>query len=147
MDDVKKIYILFIFFLNLNENIYCMNNFQLEGTVMTPSVHFDPKESIFKIWGNSRPENPLAFYLPIFDWLTEFFNTSNSEIVFELQLNYFNTSTSKVLLDLFEFFEKSNQNEKKVHVVWQYPADDEEMMEAGQELFELVDISCELKAV
>jgi hypothetical protein len=124
-----------------------MDNFQLESTIMTPGVNLNPSESIFKIWGNSRPENPLAFYRPIFDWLTEFFSSSSSEIIFELQLNYFNTSTSKVLLDLFEFFEEANQTEKKVHVVWQYPADDEEMMEAGQELFELVAISCELKAV
>lgn len=123
-----------------------MERYFVEGTKMTPEILLDSQSSLYSIKGNSRPENPMVFYKPVFEWLGSHFDSTSSKTVFTLQMDYFNTSTSKVLLDLFEFFEEKSKD-KDIHVVWQYQSGDEEMMEAAEELFNLVDISFELKEI
>ena len=121
-----------------------MEHLYVEGTKMTPNVILDSDKKVYSITGNSRPENPLQFYKPIFEWLTNYLEGTEEKMVFEVQLDYFNTSTSKVLLDLFELFEKFAET-KDIHVVWYYQSDDEEMQEAGEELLDLVELSHEIK--
>jgi hypothetical protein len=121
-----------------------MEHLYVEGTKMTPNVILDSDKKVYSITGSSRPENPLQFYKPIFEWLTNYLEKTEEKMVFEVQLDYFNTSTSKVLLDLFELFEKFAET-KDIHVVWYYQSDDEEMQEAGEELLDLVELSHEVK--
>ncbi len=121
-----------------------MEHLYVEGTKMTPNVILDSDKKVYSITGSSRPENPLQFYKPIFEWLTNYLENTEEKMVFEVQLDYFNTSTSKVLLDLFELFEKFAET-KDIHVVWYYQSDDEEMQEAGEELLDLVELSHEIK--
>lgn len=121
-----------------------MEHLYVEGTKMTPNVILDSDKKVYSITGSSRPENPLQFYKPIFEWLTNYLEKTEEKMVFEVQLDYFNTSTSKVLLDLFELFEKFAET-KDIHVVWYYESDDEEMQEAGEELLDLVELSHEIK--
>ena len=122
-----------------------MTKIDIEGTFMTPRVVLNPETNEFFITGNSRPENPLAFYKPIFAWFEEYFQENDTQINFLIYLEYFNTSTSKIIMDLFELFERVNENSTKAHVIWQYNSGDEEMKDAGEELFDLVPISGELK--
>ena len=44
----------------------------IEPTEFTPSILFDPNNSVFEITGFSRPENVIGFYKPILKWLEEF---------------------------------------------------------------------------
>lgn len=121
-----------------------MEKYYLEATKMTPEVVLDPQNKVFSISGSSRPENPMQFYKPIFDWITEYIENSNDRFIFEVKMSYFNTSTSKVLLDLFELFERLAE-EKDIHVIWYHESDDDEMQEAGEELLDLVELSYEIK--
>jgi hypothetical protein len=123
-----------------------MDRLFVEATKMTPEIILDSNANVYSIKGNSRPENPMVFYKQVFDWLESHFESNSSKTNFIVQMDYFNTSTSKVLLDLFEYFEKKSE-EKDIHVIWQYQSGDEEMMEAAEELFNLVEISFELKEV
>ena len=113
-------------------------------TEMTPDIVLDKSEAIFTIKGSSRPENPFEHYKPVFEWFKEYFLQPNEKTIIELQFDYFNTSTSKILLDLFELFENHSNNGTDVHIQWYYENDDEEMMEAGEELLNLVEISYEV---
>lgn len=122
-----------------------MERFFLEGTKMTPGVVFDKSTGEFFINGTSRPENPIEFYKPLFDWLDGYFASGTDKTIFKIQLDYFNTSTSKILLDLFELLESKVEDGNEVHVIWYYEEDDEEMQEAGEELLDLVSLSHEVK--
>jgi hypothetical protein len=117
----------------------------IEGTFMTPSVVLDAANGVYSIGGNSRPENPLAFFKPIFEWFNTYFERKKDRLVLSIKLDYFNTSTSKVLLDLFEHFEKECAEGADVHIIWFHQHDDEDMKDAGEELFELVPVSGELR--
>jgi hypothetical protein len=113
---------------------------------MTPQIILDVQNQTFSMTGNSRPENPMQFYKPMFDWLNAYIPTTSDKLVFEVKMDYFNTSTSKILLDLFELFEKLATS-KDIHVIWYYQSDDEEMQEAGEELLDLVELSYEIKEI
>lgn len=124
-----------------------MTDFINEGDKVTPKILLSKSNNEFYFRGTSRPENPKDFYSGVFSWFTNYFDNPNSETVFEVQLDYFNTSTSKVLLDLFEFFEDKVNESINIKVIWQYKTDDEEMMEAGEELLDLVEIPYEIQEV
>ncbi len=115
------------------------------GSKMTPHILFDKIQDKFIIHGTSRPENPPEFYKPVFDWIKEYLSSPNEKTILDVQFDYFNTSTSKILLDLFELFEKHSINGTDIHINWFYKDDDEEMMEAGEELLNLVKISYSVK--
>lgn len=123
-----------------------MDRLLFEGTKMTPSIILDKDAGEFFISGTSRPENPMEFYKPMFEWLEAHFSSNTSKTILKVQLDYFNTSTSKILLDLFELFEAKAEDGQDVHVIWYFEEDDEEMQEAGEELLDLVSISYEVKA-
>ena len=115
------------------------------GSKMTPHIVFDKTQDKFSINGTSRPENPPEFYKPVFDWIKNYLNSPNDKTIIDVQFDYFNTSTSKILLDLFELFEKASLNGIDIHVNWFYKNDDEEMMEAGEELLNLVNLPYSVK--
>jgi len=115
------------------------------GSKMTPNIVFDKIQEVFTMSGTSRPENPPEFYKPVFDWIKQYLLNPNEKTILDLQFDYFNTSTSKILLDLFEIFETHAENGIDIHINWFYKDDDEEMMEAGEELLNLVNISYSVK--
>ena len=47
-----------------------MDALTIEATEFTPQVSFDPETRIIEFDGVSRPENVLAFYNEIIDWIT-----------------------------------------------------------------------------
>ena len=60
----------------------------------------------------------------------------------KISLEYFNTSSSKCLLDILRKLEALKKSAKStVTVSWYYEADDEDMMEAGQDYDSLVDLN------
>ena len=123
-----------------------MERYFVEATKMTPQIELDPDKKVYSLTGNSRPENPMQFYKPMFEWLNAYFESATEKMNFEVRMDYFNTSTSKILLDLFELFEKFAES-KDIHVIWYYQSDDEEMQEAGEELLDLVELSHEIKEI
>lgn len=123
-----------------------MERYFVEATKMTPQIELDSDKKVYSLTGNSRPENPMQFYKPMFDWLNSYFESATEKMNFEVKMDYFNTSTSKILLDLFELFEKYAES-KDIHVIWYYQSDDEEMQEAGEELLDLVELSHEIKEI
>ena len=117
----------------------------IEESIKTPTISFDSGSGILEIKGKSIPENSLEFYKPIFDWLDKYATSPAQSTEFRVQLEYFNTSSSKCLLDLFRKLEAtSNAGKSKVKVSWFYEADDEDMMEAGDDYQALVKIPFEL---
>lgn len=122
-----------------------MHNLNIPETPMTPNVQMNTS-GICTIEGTSRPEDPNEFFAPIFEWLDDYFEESTQPLELNVQLKYFNTSSSKVLLDIFETLE-DHKDDLEVKVVWIYEEDDDELLDAGEELLELVEIEYELREI
>ncbi len=117
----------------------------IEESIKTPTISFDSGSGVLEIKGKSIPENSLEFYKPVFDWLDKYTASPAQSTEFRVQLEYFNTSSSKCLLDLFRKLEATaTAGKSKVKVSWFYEADDEDMMEAGDDYQALVKIPFEL---
>lgn len=118
--------------------------FQIEKKQDSPEVIFDKDENFFKMSGRSFPADPDDFYQPILKWL-EGYKDSKPEkgMVFNFRLEYFNTASAKMLLDLFFKLEDINEAGTDVKIIWNYLDDDEDMLEAGEEFDEIVEIDFE----
>lgn len=124
-----------------------METIKLQGTDDTPSIVLDPENMIFEISGRSMPEDVATFYQPILDWIDNNLPNINDKIVFVFKMDYFNTASSKMLLDILVKLEDLYSEGKDIVVHWYYKEDDEDMMEAGEEYADIVDVPFEIKEI
>ena len=122
-----------------------MSNLVIDDSIKTPFITFTFNSGMLEIKGKSIPENSLEFYRPVFEWLDNYSLSPAPSTVMKVSLDYFNTSSSKCLLDIFRRLETINLSGKStVTVQWYYDADDEDMMEAGEDYQALVKVPFEL---
>ena len=121
-----------------------MSNLIINDSIKTPTIVFDIT-GILEIKGKSIPENSLEFYKPVYEWLDIYSQSPAPKTELKISLEYFNTSSSKCLLDILRRLETINLSGKSaVKVLWFYDADDEDMMEAGEDYQALVKVPFEL---
>jgi hypothetical protein len=117
-----------------------MEAFVLEPSRITPLINFDPDEGILELKGRSSPENSILFYQRLLDYLDEFAISNKTHLVANFAFEYFNTSSSKCLFDLFKRLTAIKQNGKDLTINWFFDEDDEDMMEAGEDYCDLLDL-------
>ncbi len=120
-----------------------MQVIKIKGSDDTPQVILDKEEGIFEISGRSLPEDVVAFYDPILEWLDDYAEEPNTKTVFDFKLEYFNTASSKLILDILLKLEDMADEGHDVLVRWHFPDDDEDMEEAGEEYADIVDVPFE----
>jgi hypothetical protein len=120
-----------------------MEVLNIKGTDATPNVIFDKEKEVFEISGKSLPEDVTTFYDPILNWIDEYAKNPNPKTNFVIKMSYFNTASSKILLDILMILEELHQNGNEILIRWFYPEDDEDMMEAGEEYADIVELPFE----
>lgn len=117
-----------------------MNDLTIEAGTKTPSVKFSPGGTL-EISGKSIPENSIEFYRPVFEWLDRYVASGNKKTLLRIALEYFNTSSSKCILDILRKLEPIQRGKQgEVSVTWCYEENDEDMMEAGNDYKEIVNL-------
>jgi hypothetical protein len=116
-----------------------MDLLSIEATGQTPAVRLDPTEGVLEFKGRSLPDNTVAFYAPILDWL-EGYRTDPGKRALEviMAFDYFNTASAGCLLDVFKALERIQEGHTPVRIRWEYEEDDEDMLELGEEYEMLV---------
>lgn len=117
-----------------------MEKIFIEPTRVTPLVNFDPEEGLLEIKGRSSPENSILFYQKIIDNLDEYIQSDFTEFKANFSFEYFNTSSSKCLFDVFKRLSRIGESGKDLIINWYYEEDDEDMMEAGEDYADLLDL-------
>lgn len=120
-----------------------MKLLHLEPTRYSPAVNFDPDAGKFEISGISLPEDVIAFYSPILDWLNEFAESLIASpaieypgIQFVFNLSYYNSGSIRFLISVLEVLKRIN-GYAPVTVQWHYESDDVLIFDNGKELEEL----------
>ena len=108
-----------------------------------PGVILDKDKNKSEITGKACPENLDEFYDPIFRWLDEYAATPNKQTVFDIKLVYYNTASSKALLKIMQKLEIMIKNGADVKIRWFYEEDDEELLIAGEDYSELIQVPFE----
>lgn len=124
-----------------------MNKIHLQSTFMTPEILFDLENKRFCIKGRSLPEDAKSFYRPYIDWLNSAFKNNHIEIDFVFELIYFNSASTKMLLDILFILRNASMNEHKINVIWRCEDDDEEMINVGHELEEIVNLPFKIECI
>ncbi len=114
-----------------------MENIKLDATERSPEVDFSFDTNTFTLRGESYPEDVNAFFGTLMGSLDEYLsNLEEEEVRFNFELVYFNSSSAKILMGLFELLEDTAKKGNKVHIVWSYEEDDDNMEELGEEFCE-----------
>lgn len=121
-----------------------METIRIASTEDTPNVILDPVNNQFEISGRSLPEDVVAFYQPVIQWLDELEKTPVRDMALLIRLEYFNTASSKLILDILLRLEKIFQDGTPLKVVWNFLSTDSDMKEAGEEYSEIVGLPFEL---
>lgn len=120
-----------------------MEVINIKGTDDTPNVILDKENGRFEISGRSLPEDVNMFFEPIMEWIEDYAEDPLDKTIFDFKLEYFNTASSKVILDILLKFEEVIDSGKDVLVKWHYHEDEEDMLEAGEEYADIVEIPFE----
>lgn len=121
----------------------------LEPTEFTPKIIFDYENNNFEVSGFSRPEDVRSFYKPIINWLEQFDEEvlkvdlerkyTSEPLKFVFKMDYFNSASAKFMLDILVELNKFFVRGIPVQVDWYYEDGDDEILESGEELNEMVD--------
>jgi len=115
-----------------------------EGTT-TPGFSLKPQENEIMLWGQACPEDAYDFYEPIINKLKEYFATKPQKVNFIFNISYYNTASSKIIVSILQMLDNLKKQGSDVKIIWFYDPDDEDMMIAGEDFSEIVDIPFELK--
>ncbi len=115
----------------------------IEPNSVTPRIIFNPGINQFEISEKSLPEDALAFYLPVIEWIKEYGNNPNPETIIEFKLEYFNTASSRMFYKIFMML-KEISDQTALHVKWFYKAEDTDMLASGKRFEKLIDIQFDL---
>lgn len=121
-----------------------MDNVFIEETKSSPKIILNADENTLIIKGQSYPENAVNFFKPIFNWIEEYLETVDCEVILKLNLLYLNTSSSKCIMDLIDIFNEAYNNSKNVKIHWYYHPENSAMKECGEEFKEDQDIPFEI---
>jgi hypothetical protein len=113
---------------------------KINATESTPDVFFDPQKNILEIKGCSIPENSVAFYSKISNWLENYFKTNPNHIKVNIRLDYFNTTSSKCILDLLFRLQSYKTDDIEMQINWFFQDGDEDLEEAGLNYSEIIKI-------
>ncbi len=109
-----------------------------------PGIILDKQSGKFEISGKTCPEDAVAFYDPVFDWLDEYSKDPLEKTVFDFRLTYFNTVSSKILMMIMMRLEEMKEEGNDVKIRWFYPEDDEDLEEAGDDFSSMLEIEFEM---
>lgn len=114
-----------------------MENILILGGDRTPHVEFDFQSGHLVMKGESYPEDAAAFFGPILQAVRDFVSShGGGTVTLDLEMSYFNSSSAKALMNLFLILEKAAQQGLAVTINWHYHADDDTMLESGEDFAE-----------
>lgn len=98
---------------------------------ITPRVVMDYQKGIFEIAGWSHPEDAIAFYTPILEWINKYSQTPNSGTNFHFKLQYYNTASAKQIFRVISALEEvAKKSTVKIH--WHHDVEDTDMLSSGE---------------
>lgn len=123
-----------------------MEIIRIEKTNNTPSIYIDEANMLCRIEGSSYPEDAYEVYQHVIDWLGRVGDNIDSELVVEFDYDFLNSISHKKVWQILHELKQFYKLGKQVKVVWYYDENDEDIMEAGEDLAELMNIPFELIA-
>lgn len=102
---------------------------------LTPYIDLDPDKGLLVFQGESYPENVLAFYRPVLDWIKAYFeHRPDQETQVQVSLRYMNTSSTKIFMMIFDLCQEAVERGRRVSILWKHHKEDDLIREMGEDL-------------
>ncbi len=124
-----------------------MESIYIDKTKKTPLINLNLKENIFQIKGPSFSEDIIEVYEPVIKWIDSEIPLLQNELTCELYFTVLNSASHKKIFQILIMLNSYMDDGKKINVKWFYDEDDEDIMEMGEDLNELINIPFELITV
>ena len=123
-----------------------MEIIRVEKTNNTPSIFIDEANMLCRIKGSSFPEDAYDVYQHVLDWLDRIKYQLSTKLTVEFDYDFLNSISHKKVWQILHELKSLQKNGKEISVVWYYEENDEDIMEAGEDLAELMNVPFELIA-
>ncbi|MDD2198029.1 MAG: DUF1987 domain-containing protein [Bacteroidales bacterium] len=124
-----------------------MDVLSIKGTSQYPEVLLDRIKGRLEFSGNSLPEDAKNFFEPIIIWIDNYLQSPSEKTIISFRMNYYNTPTSRILFKLLKKFEDIHKiGNTEVVIEWNYPDDDIDMKDAGNDYSANIKVPFELKS-
>jgi len=112
-----------------------------------PEVSFDNETKVFKMTGNSYPENCVGIYEPLKSFIEHYEIGKNKVLHLEFYFNLINSTSTvyvaQIVIRVAELVKKG----LKVSIKWYYDEHDEELLDLGEKLSSISKLPIEYIAV
>lgn len=122
-----------------------MSRLFIPGTNSTAEVDFNRESGMMSLTGVSIPENADLFFKPLHEWTDTLVGNYSGNLTLSICLTYFNTTTVRHLLPFMQRLIQNFRN--SLVVVWKYEEDDEELLERGEELSDVLQFKFEYQSM
>jgi len=107
-----------------------------QKTASTPFVLIDEEKSYMRLEGRCFHEKVADFFREVNEWLDSYLSSNFGLFTFDCAIEYFNSSTTKLLHNMLLKMDKLVGAEKKIIVNWITEAENEIMVECGEDFQE-----------
>ena len=119
-----------------------MNYLKFDSTDDTPEVMIDSDLSIFIISGCSTPENALATYTPVIEWIKAPDCTLNN-CQCKFFFKYLSSASHHLVFEIMTQLDKLYKSGRNLSIEWSYEKIDEDMLRLGLDFASILSIPFE----
>ncbi len=109
---------------------------------ITPGVTLDREKGHFEIAGWSHPEDAIAFYTPVLNWINGYAQAPNSGTNFHFKFQYYNTASAKQIFRIISAIEEVAKK-STAKILWYYDKEDTDMLSAGERFSKMTTVPFE----
>ncbi|MBC7412410.1 MAG: DUF1987 domain-containing protein [Bacteroidia bacterium] len=118
-----------------------MKNIFIKATALTPQIVLNTSTGEFSVVGKSYPEDGLVFYKFMLDYVEKIIQIKVETFTLTFDLEYANTSSAKSFISIIY----KMQELPNAKVIWIYEKEDDQILELGTDIAELVNVPFEFK--
>lgn len=114
----------------------------IKGTSKTPEIDFAPGH--MQVSGRSIPEDALAFYQPVIQWLQNYLVNPERQTMVSFRIEYINSGSNRFVFTILKLFDECFKKGSDITVNWYYEEDDDTIKGLGKDLQSLMEIPINL---
>jgi hypothetical protein len=112
-----------------------------------PEINFNEKNKMFKISGNSYPENCEKIYEPVLHFIENYNIEENKTLNFHFHFNLINSTSTVYVAQMVVKIAQLVKKGLTVSIKWYYDVFDEELLDLGEKLASISKLPIEFISV
>ncbi len=114
---------------------------KISPTKKTPEILANGSTGYVRLAGMLYPDNSYETYNELYQWIIEYFKGRNKNFRMDFRIKGMSDESYHWVMEYLKKLDKYHKDGRDIEVRWYYDADDEDVMEDGEDLEELVSFS------